>query len=344
MGRRKEVLSLQKEALKLQTGSDPIALPWQQRLGHQRNWSWRGWTVRYTYLRSPRFDSDTPPLMLLHGFGTSIGHWRHNLETLSQAHTVYALDMLGFGASEKAIAPYDASFWVEQIYDFWRTFIHRPVVLIGNSIGSLIALTAAARHPEMVQGLIMLSLPDPSVREEMVPAWLNPAIATVESWFTSPLILGPLFRLVRRPQIVRPWAKLAYANPTAVTDELIEILTGPAQDRGSARAFCAILKSMTNPKFGPRVKDLLPTLKLPMLLLWGKCDRMVPPQLAQQFRTYNPQLQVIELDNAGHCPHDEQPEVINALMLDWLRTQVSPSFATSSSKQNHPDLAANLGT
>lgn len=293
---------------------------WQQRIGNQRDWVWRGWQTRYTYIRGPRESQDAAPLILLHGFGASIGHWRNNLAELSQFRTVYALDMLGFGASEKAYASYSAELWVEQVYEFWRTFIRKPVVLVGNSIGSLICLAAAAAHPEMVAGIAMLSLPDPSVREEAIPAFLRPVITTIEGIFASPLLLQTVFRIVRRPQVVRPWARIAYANAEAVTDELVEILAGPAQDRGSAQAFCAILKAMTNPKFGPKVKSVLPTLKIPMLLIWGKQDRMIPYALAQQFATYNPGLEFVEIDNAGHCPHDECPEQVNQTILSWLNS------------------------
>jgi hypothetical protein len=75
----------------------------------------------------------------------------------------------GFGASEKAVVTYKTGVWVEQVYDFWRTFIRQPVILVGNSIGSLVALAAAFSHPEMVQGIVMLSLPDPALEEEATP-------------------------------------------------------------------------------------------------------------------------------------------------------------------------------
>ncbi|NER06373.1 MAG: alpha/beta fold hydrolase, partial [Okeania sp. SIO3C4] len=120
---------------------------WQKKIGSQRDWVWRGWQIRYTYVRCQDCDEtleghklENPPILLLHGFGASIGHWQHNINVLSQKHTVYALDLVGFGASEKAIANYDASFWVEQVYEFWQTFIQVPVILIGNSTGSLVSL------------------------------------------------------------------------------------------------------------------------------------------------------------------------------------------------------------
>ncbi len=291
---------------------------WQQRVGNQRDWVWRGWQTRYTYIRPPHNYAKTTPLILLHGFGASIGHWRHNLEVLGKSHTVYALDMIGFGASEKAATNYNVELWVEQVYDFWKTFIGQPVVLVGNSIGSLISLVAAANHPDMVQGIVMMSLPDPNLEQEMIPTALQPLVSGIKSIFTSRLILKPLFYFIRRPSVLRPWASLAYANPEAITDELIDILAGPPQDRGSARAFRALFKATTGANFSPSVKKILPNLTIPMLLIWGKKDRFVPPQLANQFVGYNEKLQLLYLENVGHCPQDESPEQVNQAILDWI--------------------------
>lgn len=310
------------------------SLHWQQRVGSQRDWVWRGWQTRYTYIRPPQSALNATPLILLHGFGASIGHWRQNLGVFSQYHPVYALDMLGFGASEKAVARYNISLWVEQVYDFWRCFIQQPVVLVGNSIGSLVAMAAAAKHPEMVEGVVMMSLPDPTLEEEMIPPKLRSLVANIKSLILSPLLLKTFFYWVRHPQRVKSWAAIAYANPDAITDELVEILAGPAQDRGSVQAFCAILKAMTTSGFGPSVKSLLLELKIPMLLIWGGKDRMIPKALAQQFGKYNPNLQVIELENAGHCPHDECPEQVNPIILEWidsLRASTRKLDATSKS-------------
>ncbi|OLP17177.1 alpha/beta hydrolase [Leptolyngbya sp. 'hensonii'] len=295
-------------------------LPWQQRVGNQRDWVWRGWQTRYTFLRDPQTPIETPPLILLHGFGASIGHWRHNITELGQSHAVYALDMLGFGATEKPITTYNVSLWVDQIYDFWQTLIRKPVVLVGNSIGSLVCMAAAAAHPEMVQGIVMMSLPDPHLEADLVPAPLRPLVMLTKKVVAA--LLMPAFYVVRRPGFVRQWAGVAYANPEAVTDELVEILVGPAQDRGAVGAFAAIFKGMSLPEPGLSARLLLPTLTIPILLIWGKQDRMVPYPLArpQQFIQYNPRLTLIELEDCGHCPHDECPEPVNQAILEWIKS------------------------
>ncbi|WP_414546327.1 alpha/beta fold hydrolase [Nostoc sp. CCY0012] len=298
-------------------------LNWQQRVGNQRDWVWRGWQTRYTYLRPSKNHQKTPPLILLHGFGASIGHWRHNLEVLGEHHTVYALDMLGFGASEKAPVNYSIELWTKQVYEFWQAFIGEPVILIGNSNGSLISLAIAAAHPEMVHGIVMMSLPDPSLEQEAIPPFLRPIVTGIKKMVASPLILKPVFNFVRQPSVLRRWAGLAYANPEAITDELIDILAGPPQDRGSARAFSALFRAAIAVNFSPSVKAILPKLTVPMLLIWGSKDRFVPPILAKRFTQYNEKLELLDLEDVGHCPHDECPEKVNQVILDWIEKHSS---------------------
>ncbi len=304
-------------------------ISWQQRVGNQRDWVWRGWQTRYTYLYPPQ-PTDALPLLLLHGFGASIGHWRHNLEVWGQQHPVYAIDLLGFGASEKAATTYTVALWAEQIYDFWRTFIRRPLVLVGNSNGSLVSLAVAQAYPQMVAGIVMISLPDLAVEEEATPPLLRPLVAKVKDWVLSPWLLRSLFPIVRQPNFIRRWAGLAYATPEAITDELLEILAGPPQDRGSARAFHAVFRAVTDGRTAPRVREILTHLQIPLLLLWGQEDRMIPRQFIrpEHYLQYNSRLTLIELERVGHCPHDEVPDRVNALILDWLHSWQNQAIAT----------------
>lgn len=302
---------------------------WQTQVGHQRDWLWRGWQVRYTFLRSPT-GRDRPPILLLHGFGASIGHWRHNLTALAAHHPVYAIDLLGFGASEKAAAPYGAVFWAELVQDFWATFIQRPMVLVGNSIGSQVCVATAGMHPERVAGLALLNLPDPSVME--TAPWVKPALAMLGTLsqpivgllkrvFTSPPVFNPFFALIRQPAFVRFWASQAYHHPSAISEELLDILSQPAYDQGAARALRAMV-NQTGAIEDYTARRVLPRLTMPILLLWGQQDRMVPPSLGPLFTRYNPHLELRELADAGHCPHDECPAAVNTILLDWLQTKI----------------------
>ena len=271
-------------------------------------------------------------MVFLHGFGAAIGHWRYNLPVFAQTRTVYALDLLGFGASEKVSTDYLITLWAEQVYDFWRTFIRTPIVLVGNSLGSLVGLTAAALHPEMVAGLAMLTLPDSSVLEN--PQWIKPAIAPMKraltpfttlakTILTSPPIFSPFFRFIRQPKIIRSWVQKAYIDNTAVGDELVDILSSPAYDQGAANALRAMVTTMAKagiPQY--TAKELLPQLSIPILLVWGQQDIMVPPKLGPLFAQCNPRINLIELEQAGHCPHDECPDRLNPILQNWLDTMV----------------------
>ena len=297
----------------------------RQRQPKMRDWVWRGWQIRYWVARpSQEITPKHPPLILLHGFGAAIGHWRYNIPELSKSHVVYALDLLGFGASKKPSTHYQVNLWVEQVYDFWHTFIRQPAHLVGNSIGSLVCLAAANHRPEMVKSITMISLPDVSLRQEAIPKWLQPSQGKIEAIFANPLLLKPLFYILRHPGLLRRWAAIAYVNPNAVNDELVEILATPTYDEGAARAFCALCQAVSRPNFAPSAKAVLPKLKIPILLIWGRQDRMVPASLAPTFAALNPQIKLVELDNAGHCPHDECPTRFNSLLLNWLESIEMP--------------------
>lgn len=288
-------------------------------LGRQRDWVWRGWQVRYTYLRSRSGQGqNNPPIILVHGFGAAIAHWRYNLSLLSETHTVYAIDLLGFGASRKASTQYSMDFWAEQLYQFWRTVVNTPAILIGNSLGSLVSLTAAAQHPDMVQGLTLINLPDVSARSELLPGSIRPLVNTIESWFSAPWLLRGLFPILRSRSVIRRWAKIAYPKISALDEELVDILSTPPQDEGAADAFVSLVKSALDPRFGTAVKDLLPHLQIPILLLWGERDRMIPPGLARSFVNLNPHLELVMLPELGHCPHDECPDQFHEVLTPWL--------------------------
>jgi pimeloyl-ACP methyl ester carboxylesterase len=289
-----------------------------RKVGNQRDWVWRGWQTRYTYQRSSSNSIASAPVLLLHGFGGSIGHWQHNIEFLSAQHTVYGLDLVGWGGSRKPNIKYDIDLWVDQVYDFWQAFVGQPMILVGNSIGSLVALVAAARHPEMAVSLIMVSLPDLSAEQEMIPRSIQPLVNGLKRLILNPPLLHTLFKVVSRPKVARKWAQIAYANPDRVTDDLIDLFLTPAQEKEAPAAFVKIMQGMTSSNFSPNIRKLLPAMQIPMLLLWGDDDRMIPPGTAEILIKLNPLLELVNLEAAGHCAHDEIPEIVNDRIRTWL--------------------------
>ncbi|MEM6597275.1 MAG: alpha/beta fold hydrolase, partial [Cyanobacteria bacterium P01_C01_bin.69] len=134
-------------------------------LGEQRIWMWRGWRVRYTHLVGSAAVQGEPPLLLIHGAGSSLAQWRENLTQFARERPVYAIDLLGFGGTQKAACELNSDLWVAQVADFWQTFLQQPMILMGHSLGALVALQLATSYPARVNRLIMLTLP--AARQEI---------------------------------------------------------------------------------------------------------------------------------------------------------------------------------
>jgi pimeloyl-ACP methyl ester carboxylesterase len=118
----------------------------------KQTWTWQGHTIAYTVA------GEGLPLVLVHGFGASLGHWRKNIPDLvSAGYRVYALDLLGFGNSDQPVLDYTLDLWQALLNDFWAEFIQTPAVYIGNSIGGLLTLMMLANYPETTRGGVLLN-------------------------------------------------------------------------------------------------------------------------------------------------------------------------------------------
>lgn len=281
-------------------------------------WAWNGHTIAYTAM------GEGQPLVLIHGFGASMGHWRKNIPVLAEAgYRVYALDLLGFGDSDQPQLDYTLDLWQDLLKDFWAELIQTPAVYVGNSIGGLLTLMMLADHPESaIAGAVLNCAGGLNHR----PEELHPPLNWVMGAFTrvvSSEFLGPfVFSQVRRKHRIRSSLKQVYRNREAITDELIDMIHTPASKPTAQKVFASIL---TAPP-GPKPTDLLPNIQQPLLVLWGENDPWTPIKGADIYRKLaedadEAMLPVTfhSIPDTGHCPHDERPEIVNALMLDWLK-------------------------
>ncbi|MGD1897893.1 MAG: alpha/beta fold hydrolase [Phormidesmis sp.] len=293
------------------------------KLGEQRIWHWRGWQIRYTHLVSSQASSQNvqneTPLLLIHGVGSSLEQWRENLTEFAKERPVYALDLLGFGGSQKVSTALSTGLWVEQVADFCETFFRRPILLIGHSLGALVALQMATTHPDQVSQLIMLTLP--AARQEIGGSAAKIG-AVVEGWFASPLLIRPLFQLVRQPWLIRSALRAIAQKPEKVDDDLVNSFVRPTRDRNAARMFCYLVKSRTADTFSPLTRDLIPQLQMPALLLWGKCDRIIPITWGRYVNTLSHHITFVEVEQAGHFFYDELATDMHDLIDQWLHGQL----------------------
>jgi haloalkane dehalogenase len=283
-----------------------------------RDWYFRGWRSRYGFLRSQNAHSQKPPILLIHGFGAAIDQWRDNIPALAENHTVYAIDLIGFGNSEKPPTKYSIHLWVEQVWQFWHKFINAPMVIIGNSIGALVSVIAASQHPQIASGVVAISLPDIAAFNDMVPKALQPIERTAKA-IVSGLLVKPLFHLVRQPSTIRlVLNSIVYCDRSRVDDQLVEIIAAPARDRQAAEAFLRLNRSINQPNYSPNLLQALEKLQAPLLILWGSNDRLIPPSEGKRLVQYAANATLIYLENLGHCAHDDNPQRVNHEIVSWL--------------------------
>lgn len=276
-------------------------------------WNWQGYKIQYTVM------GEGCPLVLVHGFGASIGHWRKNIPVLAAAgYRVFAIDLLGFGGSDKPPLNYTMELWQELLKDFSAAHIQEPAVFVGNSIGGLLSLMVLANHPEIAAGGVLINCAGGLSHR---PHELNPPLRLVMGAFNKLVrskITGRLvFERIRQKSQIRRSLLQVYRNSDAVTDELVDLLYTPACDPGAQEVFAAIL---TAPP-GPTPAQLLPKVKVPLLVIWGEADPWTPINGAKIFQELSQKGQPVEvkaIPNAGHCPHDEVPDVVNPLITNWL--------------------------
>jgi pimeloyl-ACP methyl ester carboxylesterase len=279
-------------------------------------WHWRGEQIYYVRAGEPKLHR--PNLLLIHGFGASTDHWRKNISELSQEFQVWAIDLLGFGRAAKPAWTYSADLWRSQLHDFITEVIGEPVVLAGNSLGGYAALCVAAEYPEAAAGIILINSAGPFT-DSTHPKEPNLFQKTINQLLTGflrhPIGNSLLYKFVQRKSFIRNTLKKVYVDQTAITEQLVDEIYRPSCDRGAPQVFGSIFSNQQ----GEKVDVLLGKMQCPLLMIWGEGDPWIDArQRGAKFRACYPQLQEYYLA-AGHCPHDESPTQVNAIIHNWVK-------------------------
>eukprot|EP00250_Pteridium_aquilinum_P013260 c21237_g1_i2 orf=218-1570(-) len=285
------------------------------------SWTWRGHKINYGVAGCGK------PIILVHGFGGNAGHFSKLIPFLTDKYRVYAIDLLGFGASDKPEeANYGPELWAELLCDFTKEFAEEEAVLIGNSIGSLTALAAAATGGEaLFRGLVLLNCAGAMnrkglMKENFLIRLLSPIFIAVEYLLQRPRVASFLFDRFRRKENIRKiLEEQAYRNKASVTDQLVDILYEPSTEPGATEVFVKVFTG--DP--GPRPEALMENISVPVLVLWGDSDIWTPPNgpvanFFKQLATERDNVAVFPLSDVGHCPHDDRPELAANFILPFL--------------------------
>jgi pimeloyl-ACP methyl ester carboxylesterase len=270
--------------------------------GSMHDWTWRGRRVRYTRMGSG------PPLVLVHGIHAAASSFemRNVFEPLSQRYTVYALDLLGFGKSERPSAPYNAWLYQHLLGDFIAEVVGRPAVVVASSLSSAHAVAVARTRTDLVERLVLLS---PTGITSKGP--LGRAFGRL---LALPLIGSAAFNLlVSRPSI-RWFLKRAYADDGLVDDPLLGQQWATAHQPNARHAPAAFLAGRLDLPLGDRA----PRLRAPVLVLRGSRQGIGRGAADADLRGLSPSVTIRTIDGAGQLPHDEAPDRVIELIESWL--------------------------
>nr|BAH19982.1 AT4G36530 [Arabidopsis thaliana] len=289
-------------------------------------WEWRGHKIHYVV------QGEGSPLVLIHGFGASVFHWRYNIPELAKKYKVYALDLLGFGWSDKALIEYDAMVWTDQVIDFMKEVVKEPAVVVGNSLGGFTALSVAVGLPEQVTGVALLNsagqfAAESRKREEADETVITKFIVKPLKEIFQRVVLGFLFWQAKQPSRIESVLKSVYIDSTNVDDYLVESISKPATDPNAGEVYYRLMTRFLTNQSRYTLDSVLSKMTCPLLLVWGDLDPWVGPAKAEKIKAFYSNSSLVHLQ-AGHCPHDEVPEAVNKALLDWLSINIASKPAS----------------
>ncbi len=241
------------------------------------------------------------PIVLLHGFDSSILEFRRIIPILAANRVVWAIDLLGFGFTERlSDCPFSSMSIRTHLATFWQTKIQQPIILVGVSMGGAAAIEFTIEYPEAVHQLVLID----------------------SAGFTQPPALGKFLiqpfgnlatKFLASPKVRKSISEKAYFDRSCVTADAQLCAALHLEMPNWSQALIAFTRSGG---YG-YLLDRLPQIDRETLIIWGKQDRILGIEAAPKFQQYLPTAQLQWIDNCGHVPHLEQPEVTARSILDF---------------------------
>jgi pimeloyl-ACP methyl ester carboxylesterase len=251
-----------------------------------------------------------PALLLIHGFGASVEIWQHNIEPLAKFYKVYAIDLVGFGRTEKHEGPYTPSFMVDFINDALTVLNLEKVTLIGLSMGGGLSILYTLRFPHKVDKLVLVD--SAGLGKEVIFSMRLMSLPFLGEFVTKPS--RKMAYLFFKPAVLNP-AQLK----GQFTDIYYELFSLP----GAQTAMLKVIRSGCN-IFGIKKDVLNETLMnlhritSPTLIIWGRQDAIIPLIQAYYAKEKIPNSKLHVIEQCGHMPNFEKPDEFNQVVLDFL--------------------------
>jgi pimeloyl-ACP methyl ester carboxylesterase len=242
------------------------------------------------------------PIVFLHGFDSSLLEFRRIIPIIAAQQEVWAIDLLGFGFTQRlADCPFSSDSIRTHLQAFWKEKINKPMILVGVSMGGAAAIEFTLKYPEAVHQLILIDSAGFSQPPAMGKFLIEP--------------LGKLAtKFLSNPNVRKGVSEKAYFDRSFVTADAQLCAALHLEMPNWSEALISFTRSGG---YG-YLLDKLAAIQQETLIIWGKQDRILGTKPAQQFQDHLPNYQFHWIDNCGHVPHLEQPQITAQLILDFI--------------------------
>ena len=245
--------------------------------------------------------SGNTPILLIHGFDSSVFEYRRLLPLLAEKNETWAIDLLGFGFTERVAGlPFSQKAIGSHLYYFWKTLISQPVILVGASMGGAAAIDFTLNHPEAVKQLVLIDSAGFAITSNK-GKFLIPPLGTLATSF------------LRNPKIRQKISVNAYFDETLASVDAQTCAALHLEMPNWNQALIAFTKSGGYGGFGGKLSQI----KQQTLILWGKQDRILGIADAEKFKSAIANSQLIWIPDCGHVPHLEKPQITAQHILDF---------------------------
>lgn len=232
------------------------------------------------------------PILLIHGFDSSLLEFRRLLPLLARNQSTYAVDLLGFGFSQRNLnIPLNPDNIKTHLYYFWKTMVQQPVILVGASMGGAAAIDFTLSFPEAVNKLILL---------DSAGLAKQPAIGK----FMFPPLDYLATEFLRNPKVRQNISRAAYYDKSFASLDAQICAALHLQCQNWDKSLIAFTKSGGYGSFGDRLSEIIAET----LIIWGRQDKILGTKDAAKFEQGITQSKLIWIDNCGHVPHLEQAQ------------------------------------